>query len=352
MISLVDSDRRWFKARVGLDICETPRDVAFCAHALDQGGDLLEVEDARSDARFRDNPLVAEAPFLRFYAGAPLLAESGVTIGTLCVADTVPHRLTPLQRSALSTLGRHVVAQLKLRQLITRQASETRKLRKQRPPAPERGKVPVPGGTNDKVVFRLDSDGRLIYLNNSWSKITGHTVEASLGQRYADFVTPEHRAESWDRFTSMCAKGQGYRAELPYRDKNGGERWGLVDMDFERDDKGRICGAFGTLSDITDRKKPRKRSARASSSTDSSSGTSRRWCSRPTRPAFAIYLDSAWTEITGFPVVESLGTSFLQYVHPDDRERNTRLFAPLIERKKDYCRHEVRYLKKSGGSAG
>ncbi|MGD1032141.1 MAG: GAF domain-containing protein, partial [Opitutaceae bacterium] len=117
MVSLVDSDRQWFKARVGLDICETPRDVAFCAHALEQGGELLEVEDARSDARFSDNPLVTEAPFLRFYAGAPLLAGSGVTVGTLCVADTVPRRLTPLQKSALFTLGRHVVAQLRLRQM-------------------------------------------------------------------------------------------------------------------------------------------------------------------------------------------------------------------------------------------
>jgi PAS domain S-box-containing protein len=350
MISLVDFDRQWFKARVGLEICETPRDVAICAHALDQGSELLEVEDARSDARFRDNPLVAEAPFLRFYAGAPLLAGSGVTIGTLCVADTVPHRLTPLQKSALSTLGRHVVAQLKLRHMITRQASETRKLRKAKATlrqSEEKYRSLVE--RMHEVVFRLDSSGRLTYLNKSWSKITGRTVEASLGQRYADFVAPEHRNESWDRFTSMCAKGQGYRAELPYRDKNGGERWGLVDMDFERDDKGRIRGAFGTVSDITDRKRAEETLSKSEQQHRFVLGNLKEVVFQTDTAGLWTYLNPAWTEITGFPVVESLGTSFLQYVHPDDRERNTRLFGPLIERKKDYCRHEVRYLTKSGG---
>ena len=105
LISLVDANRQWFKARVGLDDSETPRDQAFCAHAI-EGDDLLEVCDATSDPRFADNPLVTGDPHIRFYAGAPLSAPGGHRIGTLCVIDTVPRTLGTVERSILDALRR------------------------------------------------------------------------------------------------------------------------------------------------------------------------------------------------------------------------------------------------------
>jgi len=114
LVSLIDDHRQWFKARVGLEARETPRDLAFCAHAILEPG-LTEIEDASSDERFSDNPLVTGVPGIRFYAGAPLIVRGGHALGTLCVIDRVPRRLGEAQRAALATLSRHVAAELDLR---------------------------------------------------------------------------------------------------------------------------------------------------------------------------------------------------------------------------------------------
>jgi GAF domain-containing protein len=111
LVSLIDEQRQWFKARVGLDVCETSREISFCGHAILQS-ELFEVLDAARDPRFHDNPLVVGAPFIRFYIGAPLILPSGVTVGTLCLIDTRPREFDTLDRAILGTLRDLVVAEL------------------------------------------------------------------------------------------------------------------------------------------------------------------------------------------------------------------------------------------------
>ncbi len=123
LISLVDTDRQWFKSKVGLGAAETHRDLAFCAHAILQR-DILMVPDATKDQRFADNPLVLEDPRIRFYAGAPLVTPDDHAIGTLCAIDTRPRQLNANQILALKTLSAHVVNLLELRLKL----EETRRL--------------------------------------------------------------------------------------------------------------------------------------------------------------------------------------------------------------------------------
>ena len=114
LISLVDEDRQWFKSRVGIAASETSRDIAFCATAIMQS-DVFVVPDALADERFRENPLVVSDPYIRFYAGAPLINEDGYALGTICVVDRTPRDLAPDQKEALKALSRLVLAHLEFR---------------------------------------------------------------------------------------------------------------------------------------------------------------------------------------------------------------------------------------------
>jgi GAF domain-containing protein len=117
-ISLVDAERQWFKAQVGLEVAETTRDLAFCAHAIMDPAQLLVVNDATTDERFASNPLVTGEPSIRFYAGAPLVAPDGSAVGTLCVIDSKPRQLSVAQLHVLRQLAAHVIAICEAKQQI------------------------------------------------------------------------------------------------------------------------------------------------------------------------------------------------------------------------------------------
>ncbi|MGA0556505.1 GAF domain-containing protein [Larkinella sp. VNQ87] len=123
LVSLVDKDRQWFKAKQGLKADQTPREYSFCAHAILKPEEIFVVPDARQDERFHDNPLTTGDPYVVFYAGVPLVTPDGNALGSLCVIDKRPRTLTENQLMSLKALGRWVSTEFELRK--TRKALES-----------------------------------------------------------------------------------------------------------------------------------------------------------------------------------------------------------------------------------
>ncbi|HUJ42550.1 MAG TPA: PAS domain-containing protein [Opitutaceae bacterium] len=119
VVSLVDERRQWFKATVGFETRETPREYSFCAHAINEPAEVMVVPDTRRDPRFAENPLVQNEPRVRFYAGAPLVTPDGFALGALCVVDRQPRNLTLSQQEALRVLAAQVISQFELRRAVT-----------------------------------------------------------------------------------------------------------------------------------------------------------------------------------------------------------------------------------------
>lgn len=190
LISLADQHRQWFKSKVGLEVTEVPREIAFCTYAIRQPEEVLVIPNTLEDERFSNNPLVTGDPNLRFYAGAPLVTPDGFALGTICVLDQTPRDLKPEQQKALQALSRQVIAQMelhlavdKLERQIARYQQAEAKLR-----ASDQQVVDLLEKMTDGF-FTLDRQWRFTFANQKAEQILrqppgsllGKTIEQVLG---------------------------------------------------------------------------------------------------------------------------------------------------------------------------
>lgn len=187
LVSLIDAERQWFKAKIGFEFSEAPRDVAFCAHAILEP-DVFVVPNAIDDERFFDNPLVVGEAHVRFYAGAPITTREGYNVGEVCVMDRMPRSLTEKQGAALRTLARQVATQMEVRRLNQLLRTRSRQMEDAR-----RQLDDLLTNATDLIVL-VGERGQIKYVNRAWTHVLGYDVQQSVGRPIFDVVAPDERA--------------------------------------------------------------------------------------------------------------------------------------------------------------
>lgn len=257
LISLIDAGRQWFKSRVGLDATETPRDIAFCSHAI-LSSDVMEVCNAEADGRFADNPLVSGDPHIRFYAGMPLIAADGHHMGTLCVIDRVPRTLNAMQLDALRILGRQVVRQMELRIASRRLAHESA------------FRQSILNSAAESIIS-TDPQGIIITFSRGSERLLGYTAAELVGQATPALLhdpaeVAQHAARltvelgrlvepGFETFVAKARGGGSETGEWTYIRKDHTRVPVLLSVSEVADESGAILGFIGVARDITDLKR-------------------------------------------------------------------------------------------------
>ncbi|WP_199321928.1 PAS domain S-box protein [Leptolyngbya sp. FACHB-321] len=260
IVNLIDEKRQWFKARVGLNVSEMPRDVGL-SYLCVEHGDVIVVPDTVADPVLASNPLVTSYPYIRFYAGMPLKTPEGHTIGTLCVIDSVPKQLAPEQVEALRALSRQVVGQLELRRNLFSLSRTTTQYQQAeaslRQAAAENLKLAqAMASVSDGVVITdpHQSDNPIIYSNLAFSRITGYSASEIVGRncRFLQGAGTD-RAVVADIRAAMDEQREIQTTLLNYR-KDGTPFWNELKLAPVRSKQGALLYFVGIQTDITDRK--------------------------------------------------------------------------------------------------
>lgn len=248
LISLIDSERQWFKSRQGLEVCETGRDISFCGHAILDSG-ILEVSDTRADQRFAGNPLVTGAPFIRFYAGAPLIS-AGQRIGTLCLISSQPRQLSAKERDILREFADAVEQEIQDRQ----QEQAEQELNASRDQF-QRLVANIPGIT---YRCKADADWTMLYMSSGIDPLSGYPASDFIHNKvrsYASVIHPDDKERLEQTVAEAVTQKQSWVLQYRVLHKDGYLSWVEERGKAEYDDTGKVSFLDGLILDVSEEKK-------------------------------------------------------------------------------------------------
>lgn len=238
LVSLVDSGRQWFKSSVGLKVTETGRDIAFCTHAMEQPDALMEIEDCSKDSRFVDNPLVTGEPYIRFYAGKPLVTPDGYALGTLCVIDDKPRKLNRYQRNGLSRLA-SVVMDLFNERYYSRLKS-------------------IDYVVNHSLLHSVlitdpyQEDNPITYANKALENLTGYTNEEVIGRNCRFLQGPDTDPAAVAKIRNAIDKRESVTVTLKNYRKDGTAFWNELTVSPVNDAAGETVNFVAIQHEVID----------------------------------------------------------------------------------------------------
>lgn len=276
LINLIDANRQWFKAKVGLDVPEMPRNKGFGSICM-ESGEVLIIPDTLADKRFATNPLVTSAEFgARFYAGVPLLAPEGEAIGTLCIVDRVPHQINPQQVEALQTLSRMIVRQLENRRNLVELASIKQEYKQVQEALHQSESIldsckQVEQQIHEQAVlldlvndaiFVQDLSNKILLWNKKAEELYGWKSEEAIGKYFDELLSTEALAQYLEIYQTVLKNGF-WQGELHKTSKSGKKlivesRWMLLE-----DEHSQVKSILAIDTDITQKKQLEKQVLRA-----------------------------------------------------------------------------------------
>jgi PAS domain S-box-containing protein len=277
LVSLVDTSRLFFKAKIGFDASELPRESTFCTQAILKPESFI-IEDALADRRFAKNPYVISEPHVRFYAAVPLITTDGHALGVLCVIDNQPRTLNDEQHEALRVLARQTMTQLELRRnsnslaelnrKLDREIEERKRAEREREEllAREQEVRGAAEANEQRYRFLAESipqqvwtahpDGALDYVNQQTVEYFSRAAGDIVGDNWQQVIHPDDLPACIERWEQSLKSGEIYEVEFRLRRGTDGDyRWHLGRALPMRDAEGRIIRWFGTNTDIDDQKR-------------------------------------------------------------------------------------------------
>ena len=333
LISLVTEDKQWFLSHHGLQARETSKDYSFCAHAINTPDQPFVIEDARIDERFFDNPLTTGDPHVIFYAGIPMVSENGLPLGSMCVIDDSPKKLSESQMNQLKKLSIQAVRLLELRR-------SNKKL------------LDLTNNINESSLISItDEKGTITEINKLFCELSGYTEAELVGQNHRIINSGYHDKQFWLDMWKTIAKGEIWRGEIKNRAKDGSEYWVASVITPVKDRSGKIRQYISIRQDITERKtieiENEALTKRLNYALDASGDGIWDWTPANGQTVYS----KAWLEMLGYEVGEltSLTSEWSDRLHPDDAEW---VFAAINKvtqtaENGDTFSHEYRFRNKS-----